>query len=215
MQTKVRGIQSVTGNEIDILANEEGALAVAQMASGYEEITRQGRAFIAKNTVAVASVIALPTTAISFALYNSAADGGRSIIIDAVFAIGPANAAAALEQVSMIYNLGQTRAALPTNSAMVPLKTNGYGPGTDTVAYTTIGGTALDAVTGVAINWFPIGNSVTTAVVSLPGGALWVPVDGRLICPPGRYFALHTLAASVGLTMNVGCMWHERVLTLV
>lgn len=215
MISLIKVIKRVTGiDEVNLHADELQNLLQAGGESRYTEIVRRGGAYTCRNTTAVASVIAIPTTAISFALYNPEADGGKSLIIDAVFAIGPANAGAALEQVSLIYNLGQQRpSAIPANSAMIPLSLNGKST-TSPVAWTTIGGTALDALTGVAINWMPIGNSVVTAVHTLPGGAVWVEVDGRLIVPPGRYFALHTLAASVGLTMNVGCMWHEKVLTL-
>ena len=58
-------------------------------------------------------------------------------------------------------------------------------------------GIALDAGTGVAANWFPIGSSINASVNTLPGIQQVVDVNGRIIVAPGRVFALHTLAAAV------------------
>jgi hypothetical protein len=67
-----------------------------------------GRAFYTNTTTAVASVVALPTTAVTLALYNNAPDGGRSLVIDWVGAINIV-AGAATGQSEIIGNLGQVR----------------------------------------------------------------------------------------------------------
>lgn len=213
MQTKIRADNRVTGVPRDLGANEVGDALVAQADAPYTEVTRGGHAFIVRNTVAVAAVIAIPTTAIGMALYNTAADGGRSIIIDAMFAVQAAGGAV-LYQAGIIYCLGQIRAAQPANSAMLPVKLNSNGSATDTVAFTTIGGTALDGTTGAAINWFSAGRNTSTVVASLPGMQMWVPIDGRIVVAPGRYCAIHVLASAVGATFQTGFMWHEKQLTL-
>ena len=193
--------------------DEQGAQLVSQSAAPYSEIVRQGRAFYVNTTTAVASLTALPTTAVTIALYNNEPDGGRSYIIDQVWALYTVNSAT-IPHCGIIANLGQTRAALPANSAMIPKKCNGMGPAYDTKAITIIGGTALDAITGLAINWFPLGQSVNAAVTSLPGFQQLVNVDGRYICPPGRYFAVHTLASAVTSSAQIGIVWHEKTITL-
>ena len=79
---------------------------------------------------------------------------------------------------------------------------------------TIIGGTALDAVTGTTANWFPLGSAVGKPGAVAVGGAIWIPVDGRFIVPPGRYFALHTFSDIVTDTYQVFVGWHEVQLTL-
>lgn len=192
---------------------EQAEMLVAQGTAPYSEIVRQGRAFYVNTTTAVASVVALPTTAVTLALYNNEPDGGRSYIIDQVWALYTVNSAAVVHN-GIITNLSQTRCALPANSALLPKKCNGMGPAYDTKAITIVGGTALDAITGLAINWFPLGQSVNAAITSLPGFQQVVNVDGRYIVPPGRYFAVHTLGSVVSTSAQMGIVWHEKVITL-
>src|SRR5438128_10827712 len=81
---------------------------VAMGAAPYREVVRLGRAFYTGTTTAVASVVALPTTAVTLALYNNDVDGGRSGVIDWVGAINIV-AGAATGQPEIIANLGQAR----------------------------------------------------------------------------------------------------------
>uniref|UniRef100_A0A6M3JYI2 Uncharacterized protein n=1 Tax=viral metagenome TaxID=1070528 RepID=A0A6M3JYI2_9ZZZZ len=211
MQTKIRGINVSTGVEIDVLADEEGALLAAYAAAPYEAITRTGTSFIARSTTATASVNALPTTTAGFGLFNSEADGGKSLIIDAIFAL-QITAHAVLTQAGLIAVCGVTRVAALTD-ALVERKTNSYGtPGS--VALCAAGGAILDAVTGVAIGWMPYGNSVNCSVVSVPGMQLWAPIDGRLIVAPGRQFGVNVMAGDTTGTWNCGVMWHEKQINL-
>ena len=211
MQTKVRGIQNVSGLEVDLKADQFGNALVAPGAAQYEEITRGGLAFHCVNPTTTAAVIAIPTTAGILSIWNSADDGGKSIIIDAVFGYAVAGGAV-LYQAAMIYVIGQTRVAT-NGGAIVVRRNNGYGATSDSVAVCDDVPT-LDAVTGVAVGWMSIGNSVTSAVISLGGLAIFERVDGRIVVPPGRAFGLHVLASAVGTTWQVGALWHEKVLTL-
>jgi hypothetical protein len=92
---------------------------------------------------------------------------------------------------------------------------NGYAGGqNDTVVRTIIGGTALPAATGVAANWFPLGPAIGKPGAVAVGGAIWYAIDGRIIVPPGRYFALHTFSDIVTDTFQVFVGWHEVQLNL-
>ena len=197
-------------------ATPAGDSLVAAGDAKYTDITRSG-GFIYRNSTAVAAVVALPTTATNTAFRNSADDGGPSVIIDAIFALQIGNGAAAFGQWGMIYVMGQTRVASQAVDVLIPRKTNGLGSTTGqvgTVVTQSIGGTALDAVTGVAIGWMPIGPTVHAVVASLPGTQMWAPVDGRLILPPGHIIGLHVLGSSVTPTFVMGMMWHEKVIAL-
>lgn len=224
MDSKVFG--KIRGLFLDVLPTGEdkvpfptsgqGELLVANAAAEYSEIVRQGRAFSLHTTTAVASVTAIPTTAVTIALYNNAPDGGRSLIIDDVWAAYTVNSAI-IPHVGIIALLGQTRVAAPSDSGLVIRKMNGMGqvsPGrVDSVALSVVG-TTVDAVTGVAIGWFPLGDSINGAVTSLPGIQKSVAVNGRYIVPPGRYFCLHTLSAATSTSAQMGIRWHEKQLLL-
>lgn len=206
-----------SGTEVQLNLNQQLELLIASSASQYMEIVKPGRAFWIGNTTAVAGIVAIPSTAVNLALYNNDADGGRSLIIDWVAASGVAKTAAAGQQ-QMLANIGQVRETAPANSALVAKKRNGFGKGTpspDTVALSIIGGTPLPAGTGIAANWFPIGPAFgSPGAAATPGHGAFQRVDGDIIVPPGRYFALQVLADVVGSTYVTFIGWHEKQLSL-
>jgi hypothetical protein len=191
----------------------QGEQEYALGAAPYQEDVRQGRAFWSNTATAVASVTAIPTTAVAFAIYNNEPDGGRSYIITRVAAQYTVNTAIAQVHVGIIGCLGLVREAIPTTSAATIKQANGMGK-LDTRARTIVGGTALPATTGIAANWFPLGASISTAVITLPGMNQMVEVDGRIIVPPGRYFAVHTLGSVTTTSAQMFIYWTEKQLLL-
>lgn len=203
------------GDPRDATLNPQLELLVALGSVMYEETVRPGRAFWIGTTTAVAAVVAIPTTAVMLALFNNDADGGRLLVIDWVAASGVAKTAAAGQQ-QMLGLIGQIREAAPTNSALVAKKRNGLGGvSVDTKALSIIGGTALPAGTGVASNWFPLGPAFgSPGAGATPGHGAYQRVDGDILVPPGRYFAMHVLADVVGSTYQGFVGWHEKQTTL-
>ena len=214
MQTEIKTINRVTGNEVYQEMNEFGELLVARGSAKYEDATRSGKRFSFRNTTGVAAVTAIPTIATNCSFTNSDPDGGRVAIIDTIFASQVGNASAALDQCFIIYVLGQTRVAAIAADALIPRKMNGLGPSTDTCLTVSVGGTNLDAVTGVAVGWMPACSSRNSIVTTLPGIHLWAPMDGLLILPPGRILGLHVLSSEATPTFAMGIQWHEREITL-
>jgi hypothetical protein len=212
MQSLINGIHRILGTEKSIEASESGAMFVVPSASQYEETTRGGYAFSVITTTATASVVALPTTAAGIGMWNSAPDGGRSIIIDALFADLIAATSNMLGQAGLIYYLGTAREATLTQ-ALTPRKLNGLGPGSDTVAICAAGGAIMTS--GAAIAWVPVGPTVRQTVKQLPGCVLWAPIDGKIIVSPGRHFGVNVMSMDAGATFNCGIMWHEKQLTTV
>lgn len=200
-----------TSDEISAQGTPNGETLVAPGVAVYEEITRRG-AFHVITTTATAAIVAPPTTTAAMGIFNKAADGGKSIVIDALFAINKV-AGATLGQQGLLCVIGQTRVAA-LSGALVVRKSNGYGAGADSVADVAAGGAIIDAVTGVAIGWIPVGPTANVSVASLPGVVLWVEVNGRLIIPPGRQFGIQVISSNVENTFLVGAMWHEAVLAL-
>jgi hypothetical protein len=203
------------GDPRDVTMTQQLELLIAAGAAPYSEIVRTGRAFWTGTTTAVAAVVALPTTAVMLALYNNAADGGRSLIIDWIAASGVAKTAAAGQQ-QMLGLIGQLRETAPTDAGLSFKKMNGLGGiKVDSMALTIVGGTALPATTGIAANWFPIGPSFgSPGAAATPGDGAHQNTDGRIIVAPGRYFAMHVLADVVGSTYQGFIGWHEKQLNL-
>jgi len=204
--------RGTTSTELEAQATDAGEALIAVGMAPYEEITRQGYAFHVQSTTPTASVVALPTTTAGIGFWNSAADRGKSAIIDAIWATNIV-AHTTLGQAGLIFVVGQTRVAALA-SAFVVRKNNGNGPGSDNVLLAATGGAVLDSVTGVAIGWTPIGPTVNVSVISLPGAVLWADVGGRIIVPPGRQFGVNVMASNTQFTWNIGVMWHEKVLSL-
>lgn len=222
MQMKIQGRirkllealdQGSPGDDEQFVLNEQLEQLVAFGASPYGEIVRVGRAFETKTSGALAAVVAVPTVANMLSLWNGDPDGGRSLVIDRVWALNIVSTAVA-GQAALIGCLGQTRVAALAASAFAKNALNGNG-GNDTKVVASIAN--LDAVTGVVANWRLLPGQTGG---SKPGAAgtpgYWVnsQVDGRIIVPPGRLFAAHVLANVIGETFICGIEWHERKMTL-
>lgn len=187
---------------------------IAQAAAPYQEVVRVGRSYKVGTTAAIAGVIAIPSTSALLQLYNNESDGGLSYIIDWIAASGVAKTAAAGQQ-QMLVCIGQAREAIPTDAALPIISMNGAVGSIKTKAKTVLNGTTLPAGTGVVANWIPWGPSVgNPGAGATPGNGLWVPVEGRIIIPPGRFFAIHVLSDVVGSTFQGFIGWHEKQLAL-
>jgi hypothetical protein len=217
---QVRGLNADilygTGSEeVPFQLTGQGEQLVAQAAPKDVEIVRQGRSFWVNTAVAIASVIAMPTTAVGFALYNNEPDGGRCYSIDCVWALFVANPSI-LPQACIVACLGQVREAVPANalSATVTVKNRNGTEGKDTRVRVILSGTALPATTGFAGNWMPVISNTNASVTSLPGFQSMYDVNGRYIVPPGRYFAVHCVSAKIDVTCQFGIAWTEKLMNL-
>jgi len=191
----------------------QGEQLFAWAAAQGQENARGGRSYWVANPIGspIAAVTAIPTTAVILALFNNEPEGGRSYIIDYVwahFVVVPA----ALVHCGIIGLLGQVREAIPTNSAAVVKCSHGMGK-LDTLARTVLN-TTVPATTGLAGSWQPLGDSIRTSIVSVAGVNIMNPVDGRIIVPPGRYFGVHVLSSVTTSTSIMGIGWTEKQLYL-
>ena len=212
METKIRAVSRLdTSVKVDVKATQAGDMFSAQGGAMYEDITRGPHAFHVQATTAVAAVIALPSVATALMVWNSAPDGGRSMVIDAIGATCETGSGV-VSQMGMIWVLGQTRVATVAND-LIARRNNGLGATTDTVAIIAEGGN-LDGVTGVAIGWVPWGRSTTSAVISLTGTQFFHKVNGKIIISPGRAFGLHVMSSDVDSDFICGMMWHEETIRL-
>ncbi len=218
----LEGLDAVSVGKEDeqITLTQQSEQLMAMGAAPYQEITRVGRGFYLTTTTAVAAVVAVPSTAVLLALYNNEPDGGRSYIVDWVAALNAASTAVA-SQATILILPGQVRETPPTDSGLIPKKTNGNGNVTNAVVQRgdtralSVVNTTVAANTGIAANWIPAGPSaVKPGAATTPGYACYAPVDGRFIVPPGRFFGITVLANVVGETFTTAIGWHEKQLTL-
>jgi len=218
---KIRGIDADCSLGIDceeeqIELTGQAEQVYAQGSAPYQEITRQGRTYWCNTGSApVASVIAIPTTAAGFSIFNNEPDGGKSYIIDQVWMLITAQANASIPQAALVGCLGQVREAAPADlkAATVIQKTTNAGTKLDSRARINLA-VALPATTGFAGNWFPIGTNSNACVTTLPGWQKVVDLQGMYIVAPGRYFALHCVSSVVAVTCNWGITWTEKYLCL-
>ncbi len=212
METKVRAASRLnTSVKVDVNASQAGDMFSAPGSAMYEDITRGPHAFHTQATTPVPAVVALPSIATGLMVWNSAPDGGRSMIVDAIGATCETGSGV-VSQMGMIWILGQTRVDTVANE-LIARRNNGLGATTDTVAIIAEGGN-LDAITGVAIGWAPWGRSTISAVISLPGTQFFHKVNGKIIIPPGRAFGLHVIGSDVDSDFLCGMMWHEETIKL-
>lgn len=218
MLGKVRGINTdqlevQNDEEMQVALNGQGEELVVFGTQPSQENVRGGRAFWVANAIGtpVAAVTAIPTTAAILSIYNNEPDGGRSCVIDYVWAFNVAVTSVTQFHAGMIAVLGQVREAIPAAGAPVIKHNSGMGK-IDTRVRPVVA--ALPAGTGLAAHWRPIGNMWRSSVVTLPGLAQFVPVDGRIIVPPGRYFGVHVLSSITTHTYICGIGWTEKQLVL-
>src|SRR5215510_9183019 len=181
------------GDPRDVTLSQQLELLIAQGAAQYSEVVRPGRAFWSGTTAAIAAVVAVPTTAVMYAVFNNEPDGGRSIIVDWVAAQNVVSTAVAA-QAQILGLVGQVREAAPTDAGTGVKKMNGLGGG------------AVDLNARFILN--------ATALPATPGYGMYQRVDGGIIVAPGRYFALHVLANVVGETFVVFMGFHTKQLLL-
>lgn len=206
--------QGIGSSDDQIVLTGQLEQLVAQGPPPYQETVRMGRAFWTGTTTAIAAATTTPTTVHHMAIYNNAADGGESLVIDWVAASNVASAATAA-QATLLGNVGMVRETAPTNAGLTIKKLNGFGTSNDTNVYTILNATALPATTGLVVNWFPLGpNATKPGAATTPGYTAYARIDGGIIVPPGRYFAVAVLANVSGETFNTYIGWHEVQLAL-
>lgn len=218
LHAKIRGLNTdiqygYGSEETQFEVTGQGEQEYALAGADFEEVYRQSRSYYINTVTQVASVVAMPTTAVAFAIYNNEPDGGRSYVIDQVWALFTASASI-MPQACLVGVLGQVREAIPTNamSATIILKNpNGVGK-LDSRSRCILTATALPATTGFAGNWFPITSHTNAAVTSLPGMQKVFDLNGRYVVPPGRYFGIHCVSAKTDVQAQYGISWTERYL---
>jgi hypothetical protein len=190
--------------------NQRGELIVSQGLPALAEITRLGHSWsVAVPTAnAFQPVAALPTTLANIVLYNGEASGGKSYVIDTVWASAITSIAAATS-FTLLAQISNAGVAAPTNNTAV-LITSKSGKST----YAGLGRRAIaNSAFAVADKWTMVGQSSGHPSTAIGAGAI-AEVSGRFVVPPGATFCVNVIASTAGGTMIQGIDWHEVQIAL-
>jgi len=150
-------------------------------------------------TAAVAALVVRPSTLAKVTLRNGEATGGKKYVIDRVFAhnlVGVANSS---------YGIWLCVHPVGMSAVTDDIAARGSSNG---IAYS--GNSEFDlAATVDNDGWFPYGNAGHAVTVTVPGGQLDVPIEGRIILPPTAGLSVQVVADTTGATFTCGVSWYE------
>ncbi len=212
LQANVRKtvVENYTAGNQNLDQNARGDLCAVQSLPPGVELGRLGQSWsvVVATGAAFAPVALMPTILANIVLFNGEPVGGKSYIIDSVWAIAITSIGAA----SSITLLGQQRnagIAAPTDSATTLI--------TSRVGKPTYTGKALKDVANSAFalanKWTPLGFSSNHPSTAIGVGAI-ADVLGRFIIPPGSAFCANLVASTAGGTMVQGIDWFEAQLDM-
>lgn len=211
MQTEIRGIRGGgSAEEVGIKITRFGDIHVNQMLPSGALLAAKGDSWTVITTTAIPALVNEPSADALLLLYNGEAAGGKSYIIERIFAY---------QDVS-----GTNESRWSLWAMVIPV---GYAAPTVEIAVVDFGnmrgvanygGNArpeVDASTLTDYGWSPWSSSLDVEpTITVRGAAVSVDVDGLMVIPPTAALALHVVASSVDEDFTVGIHWHEVVLDL-
>ena len=202
LEYAVRRAQSGTRRSPQV--NDQGDALVSAGLPPYTEITREGGGWQAMATAAVASLVVRPDTVAMATLWNGEPAGGKSLIIDAVFAhnlVAVANSSYGIWL--CVHPEGM---AAPTNDITIRNSLSGRRATSGARTFFDNGATVVDD------GWFPWGGADKVVTVTVPGGQLTAEISGRIIIPPTAGLSMQSVASTTAVTITAGFRWYEKVL---
>lgn len=199
-----------SGDEKALELNEGRDLLVAQGMSPYAELTRQGDGWSFISVAAVAALVVRPSTTAAIVIWNGNTAGGKSYVVDRMFAHNLVSTAAEsfFGQWACLHPAGMTNPGEDIAASATNL-TGNTGKRYNGNAVIGINETVIDN------GWYPWGNGkAVSASGVIPGSHDDVHVDGRLIIPPQGGLSLHVVGSLVGLTFTQGLSFYEVQLAL-
>ena len=199
------GLSRTKGFQQQLHADEMNQLLIAQGLPSGTESTRRGSRWSTMSTSAVAGLVVRPSTTAAFEIFNGYSAGGKSLIIDRIFAFNLVSTNV-IESFSMWAAVTATKAAVTSGSFVVRGHSGQAYAGPVICAAST---TVIDS------GWFPVGaNHTKGAGGVVPHGAVEALINGRLIVPPQASLCLHVVSSLTGQTFTQGAEWIEEVLTV-
>lgn len=197
--------------------NPRGDLLTAQGLPSRTELTRMGASYGVSIALANAFtfVATWPTTRAELVIYNAAAAGGKSLVIDRAWMTNVTSQAAA-QPFSL---LAQVAPASPVIAAPTD--------GTTTVVQSVLNGKVRAGLSRVGVarfalantafaladHWTALGTAISPMTTNL-GASISAECYGRYIIPPGAALCLAGLAGTAAGTAIIGCEYSEVQLLL-
>ena len=181
----------------------DGSQGVNNVLPPFTEINRRGDGYTVGTSTLFAPLVAFPSTTAALEVFNN---GSRLLVVSDLYAAQILSTAAT--QTYAIFAMITTAKAIPSLTALSLFSTSGKPLVTPTAASEIVTGVGTTVVANGWRPWGPVQAWGTAAAT--PGNAWSVPVDGKLIVPPGASICLHVVGSlatastfQVGLTFNI------------
>ena len=207
MDAELFGVRISTGNKVSVKASREGDLYIAQNLPPYALATAAGRGWQAQATSAVAGTTTIPTTTALGTLYNGYAGGGKSLVIDRIFANTEAYDAG-----KNFFFMWVCIHQLAVTAVSADITIHGLRGGD-----VTYGGSARFGIGDTVVNdgWHSYGNSQESNEGNAQGMSnIDVPIEGKIVIPPTSAVSLHVGVNDSNFTVQVGVSWYDVQLDL-
>ena len=211
--TLVDALTRTSHRSLHLDLNDIGDLQVAQGLPPCTEMARRGHGWRVTTTTAAASLVVRPDTVALLTLWNGeGTGGGKSYIIDRIFAhmLVSDNAQGRFLLWACIHPQGMTK---PT-ADLAPSATNLTG-----LTGRLYSGMAVADINATVVDngWYPVSSSVDYEPTGvLPGAGIVANIEGRLIVPPQGGISIQVVASDPDeSTSCVGISWYEEKLNLV
>jgi len=192
-------VQSYTGAsdaEVSAQADAQKNQLVAQGNPGYTEIRRRGQGWSIMVTTAPTALVAIPTTLAHLEVYNN---GSRLIVVSDLHLYRLLGSA--VVEGECIFAMISTQKAIPAKADLVMYSLSGKASITTTVNSEV--GTGV-GTTVIANGWMPYGApTARTLGAATSGTGQSIPIDGKLIVPPGCSLCL----AGVSSANTATCLY--------
>lgn len=198
MQTLVKAISRFTGGndaEVSASADAQKNLLVGQGNPGYMETRRRGEGWTVSLSAASEGIASLATTLAHLELYNN---GSRLVVVSDLHCYRVLGTAVGVGE--HLWVQVTTAKAVPTLSALVLFSMSGKASITPTATSEIV--TGVDT-TVIANGWAAYGPAAAYLAAATPGTGFNVPIDGKLIVPPGC-----SLCVTIGASVNTAAAFH-------
>lgn len=194
-------ISNFTGGlsaEVSAQADAQKNLLVAQGNPSYLETRRRGEGWTVMASTAQAAIAALPTTTAHLEVYNN---GTRLVAVSDLHLWRLLGTAVGLGEV--LFAMITTAKAVPTLTAQTLYSMSGKAFVVPTATSEIVTGVGT---TVIANGWQPYGLPAAYLGAATPGAGSSVPIDGKLIVPPGCSLCLCVIAS-----VNTAAAFHFGV----
>ncbi len=197
MQTLMKMIARYTGgadSEVSASADKQRNLLVAQGNPGYAETRRRGDGWTVLLATASEALVVFPSTLAHLEMHNN---GTRLAVVSDLHLWRVLGTAVAVGEHLWVQ---VTTKAIPSLGALVLYSMSGKTSITPTVTSEMV--TGIDT-TVVADGWMPYGPGAAYLAAATPGTGFNLPIDGKLVIPPGC-----SLCVSIGASVNTATAFH-------